>query len=267
VQQWTPGIGFDRCKVEGGAVVPFYATHTSPPNALFLLSGNDARTGVFQGLLQSGTNPPDVEWHGRLVRPDDPAPRRRLEGNGSLKWDVNNSGLWDYLRADADLITNIPQCDPDAFDALGPMGTGVDDPVLKQKVGLMTTCLQEYEETYSGNPNAPRIFIDEVGDSPRLVWAPQFWFTDVSSSKFMPVSAFRLVFISGMWIDCAGNGKCSIVHFPDEATTSTLTMNANLNKWQNGFEQLSAFLVPVEAVPEEARPPIPGEPTAHTASL
>lgn len=258
-----PGIGYDECRVVNGAIVPANAGHVTPANALLMVSGNSVAGWVFDGLLVGGSNAGVGSFEGRLVRSDDPNPTRTLRGSGQLSFQINNRGLWDYLNQTNSVMLNgtpVPECNGSEYG-----GTILDPADLEAKVTKMHDCLRKYAQAYAGDPNPPVIFREAIGDNPRLVWAPEFWHDEVPSQVFTPIHSFQLVFISGLWLDCSNS--CGLVAFPDESTTDQMNLNKNLNTMRNGFEQLSAFLVPIESVPEQARPPIPGEPAAHTATL
>lgn len=254
-----PGIGYDDCRVQNGAVVPDNSNHVMPPNAMLMESGFGSRSQIFQGLVEGGSNNPGITFPGRLTT--GPNPKRNLR-NGANTWGLDNKALWDYLIPNNAVEGTIPQCDSDNYDDFS-----VTQPAdLLAKLTLMHECLQQYEATYAGNPNPPLLFDDSIGDSPRLVWTPQFWHLAASSQRWQPIHSFRLVFISGMYLDCHGNNPvvCGIIFYPDDQTGGQITVNGNAG---NAFSQLTAFMFPIEAVPEEARPPIPGEETAHTATL
>lgn len=237
-------IGFDACSVVGGAVVPQESGHVAPPNALRVDTGFSPAS-VEEGLISNQT------FHGENSRLQQGSnPRRDLHKRNGVVYPVDNKGLWDYLNSD-NFIPGVDECDGDTYPGL----------TVEEKVARMHTCLRNYpgHETVD-------IFDDSIADSPRLVWAPEYWHAaSTSGTEWQPVYQFRLSFLAGTWF-CSGS-NCSVVHYPDLATTSDLCLPQGGGCRMVDLAQLSGFLLPTEAVPEGSIPPFPGAETAFSASL
>lgn len=242
-------IGFDSCSIVDGAVVPQEAGHVAPPNALRVDTGFSPDP-VEQGLvsndlflgepsrLQQGTNPTRD-----LVK--------RRQGANDIVYPIDNKGLWDYLNAN-NSIPGLDECNRNSYGGL----------TIDQKAARMHACLRGYPDHETVD-----VFDPAIADSPRLVWAPEYWHAaSTSGAEWQPVYRFRLSFLAGTWYNCNGN-VCGVTHYPDLATTDEMCDVSGGGCSALALSQLSGFLLPTEAVPEDSIPPFPGADTAFSASL
>lgn len=243
-------IGFDDCSIVGGSVVPANPGHVSPPNALRVDTGFSPDP-VEEGLVSNQT------FHGENSRlqqgtnPKRPLVKQR-QGAINTVYNVDNKGLWDYLNPSNSLV-GLPQCDGNTYS-----GLTVDEKVLR-----MHQCLGGYPTNATQD-----IFQASIADSPRLVWAPEYWHAaSTSGAEWQPVYRFRLTFLAGTWYNCSGT-TCGVVFYPDLASTGEMCdASGPSNCSALSLAQISGYLLPTEAVPEGSIPPFPGADTAFGATL
>jgi hypothetical protein len=236
-------IGFDACKIEGGAVVPEFDGHITPPNTMRVATGfspqpiedglisNMTFLGGESSRLQQGTNPT------RNIR------------DRNITYQLDNKGLWDYLNA-TNSVPGLTECDGNTYSGL----------TIDEKIDRMNTCLAGYSGTTD-------LFTSDLDESPRLVWAPEYWHAASSSGlSWQPINQFRLVFIAGSYFNCSGV-SCDFYFYPDLDSTTPMCATPPSGCKSIGLDQLSAYLLPTEAVPEDATPPLPGGESGFTPTL
>lgn len=224
-------VGFDACRIQSGAVVPEYADHVTPPNTMRVGTGFSPQP-IEDGLIS------DLKFMGensRLQQGDND--KRRIHDKG-MTYDLDNKGLWDYLNPTNGVAA---ECDGNTYSGL----------TIDQKVARMSACLSSYG-------GGPTLFTDDLDESPRLVWAPEYWHAaSTSGSSWQPIREFRLVFIAGTWFNCS-SGTCDDYFYPDISTTGDMCITPPASCKAIGLDQLSAYLLPIDAVPDTAIPPMPG---------
>lgn len=173
---------------------------------------------------------------------------RRAGANETL-WNIDDEGPWDHLT---DAVSSPVECRSSSYVGLPTVDP---DPLISTKVSLFADCLAAY--------SGPADIFDatSLATSPRLVWAPQYWY-DVSTTgtSWQPVQTYRMSFIGGTFYNCSGSA-CDIVHYPDAdpATNPPELCDASGGGCQQlSLDQFSAWVLPDEAVPDVIRNTFPG---------
>jgi hypothetical protein len=246
----------DDCTVSGGRAVPsdnspsmgpvntmradtgfsqFHATKAG------LISGAAAdfpnRIGTVTPLLQQTAGSPST----RLIREKD--------GPTTYTYEVDNTPLWDYLN-----------------------GSGVCSQATvagaSSPRAAMNTCLAAVE---SGSVTGP-IFDDSIGSNPRFGWVPQFHFTTWGSgTHWQPILRHRMIYLDTIWFNCndkyddnqndeeCGQNTKGLVFVPQGTADESTLQRGNGNAMKKlRLDQLSAFLLPDNAVPESIANRFPG---------
>lgn len=229
-------IGFDACKIEDGAVVPEFEDHVTPPNTMRVGVGFSPQP-IEDGLVSNLT------FLGKESRLQQGSNDKRNIRDKATTYQLDNKGLWDYLNAENPGYPD--ECDGDTYGGL----------LLEEKIERMHICLDGYSGTTA-------LFTDDIDESPRLVWAPEYWHAASTSGKsWQPVYRFRLVFLAGTYFNCS-SGTCDLIFYPDLADDAEMCATPPASCASIGLDQLSAYLLPGEAVPVDATPPLPvGEST------
>lgn len=236
-------IGFDACKIEDGAVVPEVDGHVTPPNTLRVATGFSPQP-IEDGLISNMTF---LGEPSRLQQGSNPT--RVIHDGNTTTYQLDNKGLWDYLNA-TNSVPGLPECDGNTYGGLP----------LEEKIQRMDTCL----DGYSGTTD---LFTSDLGESPRLVWAPEYWHAASSSGlSWQPIYRFRLVFLAGTYFNCS-SGTCDFYFYPDLDSDTDLCATPPASCKAIGLDQLSAYLLPGEAVPPDATPALPGGPSGFIPTL
>lgn len=264
---WYDDVGYDACNLVGGAIEPEFPGHAAPPNTMRVGVGFSP-AAVEEGLV---SNSMFLGTPSRLQQGSGPTRDLVKKQTGvTTVYRVDNVGLWDYLKDNNDVylsdgITPVDECDGTFAD----YGIEVFDPdpvaelaILEAKTAAMDKCLRAYDSSEG-------IIFKDMEDSPRLVWAPEYWHAPSTTGKsWQPVLAFRLVFIGGTFWNCNAGG-CGVIHYPDLASSKQLCdLNPSSGRCQEAnLDQLSAWLLPFDALPEGSIPPLPGTDQPFETSL
>lgn len=258
---WYPERGYDDCQYgSGGSVeppshLPGQDPHVTPPNTMRVSTGFADSNAVEEGLVSNMTflgEPSRLQQEGnpkRLIW------AKKAGGPNQEQWLLDNKGLWDYLNG-TNSIFGVPECNGNTYPGLTP----------EEKVARIHTCLQKY--TAAGS--TVNLFDASIQDSPRLVWAPEYWHAaSTTGTSWQPVHGFRLVFLAGTYFNCdASSMTCPVVFYPDLASTEEMCDESGPSHChQLSLKQLTAFLLPTDALPDDAIPGIPGQQTGFTISL
>jgi hypothetical protein len=246
-------IGFDRCDLDGGTVVPEDAGHITPPNTMREDTGFSP-DAVQDGLVQYD----DGRYFGENSRLQQGSNRTRTIFDNGDALLLDNKGLWDYLVNDS--TVSGPSFGADACDG-GKYG-GLD---LEEKVARMHDCLRGWEAT-NGAGTEEDIFVDDIDESPRFVWSPKYWHASAGTgTSWQPIQEFKLIFIGGTYFECNGGG-CDIIFYPDAETTDDMCDSNGCDK-KISIEQVTGFVIPTGAVPVDSVPPYPGAATDFVPTL
>jgi hypothetical protein len=155
---------------------------------------------------------------------------------------VNNKPLWEYI--DSSLTdSDIPaSCVRSSFDNSNPVfdwdGDGNDDnPGSWQH---LEKCLADYR---SGGYTTV-MFSQAIGTSPRFGYVPQFHESSLGSgSSWLHIKSFRATWLQGTWWKKGNDWQA---FHPGEACSSCSASGYNM-------KQLSAFLLPDNALPQDLR--------------
>ena len=251
-------IGFDACRIMGGVLQPEFSGHVTPPNTMRVATGfspasveaglvsNQTFVGadsvVYPSLLQQGGNPTrDIV--------------KKRVGGIEVIYQLDNKGLWDYLN-NKNMVSGLPECNGNAYK---PVALTIEEKVVK-----MNICLAGY----NGAGTVTDLFKPEIADSPRLIWAPEYWHAPSTSGKsWQPIQGFRLVFVAGTFFNCTAI-DCGVVFYPDLSGPNPEMCDQSGPICQElSLSQLSAFLLPFEALPGDSIPPFPGAESPFVTSL
>jgi len=229
-------VSYDQCSISGGAVVPQQGGQEFPPNTHKVDTGFSQAQYVEAGLI---SNTMYLGQPSRLQNTSNPTQdlvKKRVGGSETV-YSLDDRGPWIYL-------TGNGLCNPTSYTGLA----------TDAKVARFHMCLT----TYVGTTD---IFSTSIADSPRFAWAPQYWH-DVSTTglSWQPVKSYRMVFLGGLWFNCSG-GTCGATFYPDEDDENG---NAEICEVSGGgckqlnLDQMSAWILPDEAVPDSVSSAFPG---------
>lgn len=233
----------DACDAVGGAAVPV----DGPPLNTVRVDTGFPSSAMEDGLVSNLTfqgQPSRLQQKTNLKRP---IVAVRAGVNETI-WDLDNKGPWEYLVGGS----GIPECNPGGpynslplFDA---------DPLVDTKVSRFDKCLKDY--ALAGT--TVDLFDLTLEESPRLVWAPEYWY-DLSTTglSWQPVQTYRVAFIGGTFYNCNAGG-CDITHYPDTTEMTELCDTSGGGCQQLTLDQFSAWVLPTEAVPDEILNKFPG---------
>jgi len=191
--------------------------------------------------------------------------RERISST-QYQYQVDNTPLWMYLRDWVDLVGDgVPMglqalCDRTLIASSADPST------------TMSGCLVAYEAALPANPNMGPLFLDTLGANTRFGWVPQFHFTTWGSGNhWQPIMNYRMTYIDTIWFNC--NGKfdpikndepCNdptkgLVFQPEgPADESTMQVGNGASMKELRLDQISAFLLPNQAVPHSVAAAFPG---------
>ena len=226
---------YDRCRLNGGVVRP-EGSHQFPSNTLRVDTGFSQASAVEEGLISDSTFFGDPS---RLQNTSNPTQElvKRRQGANNIVYELDDRGPWEYL-------TGTGPCSSASYTGLA----------TDAKVALLQTCL-------TGYTGPADIFDPSIAESPRFAWAPQYWH-DVSTTgtSWQPVERYRMVFVGGLWFNCnaASPGSCGAVFYPDEETSGEICDAQGTNCQLLNLDQISAWVLPDEAVPDSVSSAFPG---------
>jgi hypothetical protein len=234
----------DACDLVGGHAVPVDAI---PLNTVLVDSGFPS------GEVESGLVSNDKfigNEDSRLQQWDEAGnPNRRVVakrgGGPQILWDLDNRGPWYYLSAGAAAVDL--SCDPGAYAP----GLGLPTYGAGSKVELFNTCLAAYVASAS----TVELFSPTIADSPRFVWAPQYWYAlPTTGLSWEPIRAFRPAFLGGVWFK-GGAPVNNLVFYPDEEFDNTTGPELCIVQGVSNCHQLSLWQISAWYLPETALPP------------
>lgn len=155
---------------------------------------------------------------------------------------VNNKPLWEYIDGSLSASQIPASCVRSSFDSSNPDFDWDGDGVL-DKAGSwqhLGACLSDY----AAGSGYSILFLETVGESPRFGYVPQFWETSLGSgSTWLHIRQFRATFLQGTWWKKGNDWQ---PFHPGEACASCSASGY-------AMKQLSAFIVPDTALPEDLR--------------
>lgn len=236
-------VSYDQCSIVGGVVEPQQAGHEFPPNTFNADSGFSQAAAVEEGLISDSTFLGEPSRLQNTSNPTQDLVKRR-QGSNNVVYSLDDRGPWEYL-------TGSGFCSSSSYNGLD----------TDAKVARFQNCLT----TYSGSAD---IFDPSIGDSPRFAWAPQYWHALAGSSNaWYPVERYRMVFIGGLWFNCDASspGNCGAIFYPDtdDETGNTEICDAQGPNCQLlNLDQMSAWTLPDEAVPDSVKASFPSGDTS-----
>lgn len=233
-------VSYDACSFSGGSVVPEAAGQTFPANSLLVATGFSPEP-IEVGLISDQTFLGETSrlWDGS----GRPLVKKRTGVNNTV-YKLDNVGPWQYL-------TGSGLCDKDSYAGRS----------TAEKVERFDDCLR----TYGGTSD---IFDDSIGSSPRFAWAPEYWHAaSTSGSRWQPVRRYRMMFLGGLWFNCNASGICDIYFYPDSEESGELCAVSGGGCSELSLSQVSGWLLPDEAVPDEVRNAFPGGQTPFEPTL
>ncbi|REK12859.1 MAG: hypothetical protein DWQ40_10415 [Actinobacteria bacterium] len=203
-------------------------------------------TGISNGLVEGlATGPVPGGYVPRLQQ--GPNPKRNVYGSS-----LDDKPLWEYLD-DSVLSTSgddIPlECEKWTFDnSLNPDFDWDGDGTLDRPASWehLAKCLEIYVNGKAGHP-APytaQIFVDELSESPRFAYVPQFHEASFGSgNSWRHVKRFKATWLQATWWKKGGTIKA---FHPGEAGSFSAGGNWSLI-------QLSGIVIPDSSLPVELR--------------
>lgn len=229
-------VSYDQCRIAGGVLEHQQAGQGFPPNTFRIDTGFPATT-VEEGLISDNTF---LGQPSRLQNTSNPTQNlvKRRTGANNVVYPLDDVGPWDYLVGTGD-------CASSSYASL----------TTDQKVELFQDCL----EGYSGSTD---IFDATIEESPRFAWAPQYWHAaSTSGTSWQPVVRYRMVFLGGLWFNCtAAATPCGVVFYPDTSTVDEMCQVSGGGCALLNLDQLSAWVLPDEAIPDSVSGAFPGGP-------
>jgi hypothetical protein len=236
-------VSYDQCAIVSGVVQPQQAGHEFPSNTFNADSGFSQAAAVESGLISDSTF---LGQPSRLQNTSNPKQDlvKRRQGANNVVYELDDRGPWEYL-------TGNGLCSSSSYNGLD----------TDAKVARFQNCLNSYSGTTD-------IFDPAIGDSPRFAWAPQYWHAFAGTSNvWYPVERYRMVFIGGLWFNCDASvtGDCGAIFYPD---TDDENGNAEICDAQGpncqllNLDQMSAWTLPDEAVPDSVKASFPSGETS-----
>ena len=148
-------VSYDQCRIFGGVLQHEQPGQEFPPNTFRVTTGF-AGQDVAAGLISNDTFLGQPSRLQNTTNPTRPIVNKR-SGGIEIIYDLDNVGLWEYL-------IDIPGASPgNTCDESTYAGLTTDDKIIR-----IQDCLTNYSGT-------SELFVEEIGDSPRLAWAPEYW--------------------------------------------------------------------------------------------
>jgi hypothetical protein len=195
---------------------------------------------------------------------------REKQGPTTRDFVIDNTPLWYYLREPGQLDPVIPGvgaggvCDRNTYSALAWNFARTN----------MFNCLAGYL-TYVGNGGTGPLFEDDLGESPRFGWTPQFHYTTWGTgTSWQPILRFVPVYLDGVWFNCNGNPNTAgsgdpctadgtpaqpgLRIYPQEFADNSTIWDGGAQPRGLRVDQLSAVLLPLTALDDSMRDGYPG---------
>jgi hypothetical protein len=272
----------DDCTPSGGIGVPSdNSPNYGPVNTMQASTGNNFAKAVEIGLITgepadfgNATNPASVQPLLQQITGAGVVSTREIQqkqGSTNLSYIVDNTPLWEHLRDWSDIQS-------------GHSGAGMGAVCKKSDIAsapiasdAMSACLLAYEVAVTGGANIGDLFKDSIAENPRFGWAPQFHHTTWGSgSHWQPIKEFRPIYINRVWFNCNGkyggalpdsdacNDKGKGLIFEPEGTAdeSLLKVGSGGSVKALRMDQVTGFLLPKGALPDELEKAFPGGVTA-----
>jgi hypothetical protein len=247
-----PDVSYDQCRLVGGVKQPQQPGHEFPPNAHRVDTGFPSGP-VENGLISDNTYLGDPSLLQNTGNPTQDVVKRRQGANNTV-YELDDRGPWEYLVG-----SFSPECTSSTYETLT---------TTEQKIILFNQCLVNYASAGA----TVDIFEESILESPRFAWAPQYWHAaSTSGVSWQPVKTYRMVFLGGLWFNCSA-GSCGALFYPDEADENGNAEICDASGPSNcsllSLNQLSAWLLPDEAVPASVSGAFPGgSPTPFQTTL
>lgn len=244
-----PDISYDQCRLVGGTKVHQQPGQEFPPNAFRVDTGFPSGP-VENGLISDNTYLGEPSRLQNTSNPTQDVVKRR-QGANNIVYELDDRGPWEYLVG-----SSSPECTRTTYASL----------TTEEKVARFHQCLGGY-----GN-STEDIFDESILESPRFAWAPQYWHApSTSGTSWQPVKSYRMVFLGGLWFNCSA-GSCGALFYPDETDETGNAEICDVSGPGNcdvlSLNQLSAWLLPDEAVPDSVSAAFPGgSPTPFQTTL
>lgn len=226
-------VSYDQCRIQGGVLRHQQAGQEFPANTFRVDTGFSQSAAVENGLISNNTF---LGQPSRLQNTPNPKQDlvKRRQGANNIVYQLDDRGPWHYL-------TGNGTCDASTYPGL----------TTDAKVARFQQCLS----TYSGTVD---IFSTTLDDSPRFAWAPQYWHAvSTTGTSWQPVIRYKMVFLAGLWFNCTPV-SCGAVFYPDEETTGEICDPQGSNCKLLNLDQMSAWVLPDEAVPDSISSAFPG---------
>ena len=190
------------------------------------------------------------------IAPAGTIPRLQDSSNTSIRFgrSLDDYGLWEYIDPNLDGFAVVPEiptiCDYSTFDNSNVAylshptyqadwnSDGIPDQLESWE--HVQACLEEFKAgTY------PALFTEEIEDSPRFAYTPQFFEVSLSHAQSdpYPIELFRATWIQGSWWK---KGSTWSTFHPGEPCDGTCAANQDM-------VQISGFVLPDLALPADLR--------------
>ena len=261
----------DECDSSSGTAL---AADNSPRIGMVNTMRADTGFNLFQATMAGLINGQDADFPNA-----DPAPapllqqtvsgfptvdlRERISGN-QYQYTLDNTPLWYHLRDMADIVNEgslvstdplYSLCDANAISKAGDPSTAMD------------ACLKAYDAEGATFV----LFEDTLDDGPRFGYAPEFHFTTWGSGNhWQPIKSYRMIYLDTFWFNCNGSydplkndapcdGSGGLVFAPTGSNGSSLQVGNGASLKQLRLDQISAFLIPANAISESVADSYPGK--------
>lgn len=244
-------VSYDQCRIQGGIKQHQQPGQEFPPNSFRVDTGFSQASAVEAGLISDNT------YLGQPSRLQNFGPNpfqvvvKRRQGANNIEYELDDRAPWFYL---VDPPGDVDECDRSWYDTLATTAA---------RVAAFQVCLTTYtgpSDIFVATPDDP---VGGIEDSTRFAWAPQYWHAASSTgTSWQPVVRYRMVFLGGLWFNCtAVPGSCGAMFYPDESSedgNAEICHVSGSNCQLLNLDQLSAWVLPDEAVPSTVSAAFPG---------
>jgi hypothetical protein len=268
-------VKLDDCNQASGVAEADDAMPTFPINTLQTRTGFP-HTQLKEGLI--GGIPTDPVFAGgavprlRNIVTTHSMTLREKQGPTTRDFVIDNTPLWYYLRDVGDLAADgIPgavlggNCNRSFIETLA----------WNLARTAMFNCLDAYI-TWTGTVLDPApLFEDDLGESPRFGWTPQFHYTTWGTgTSWQPILQFVPVYLDGVWFNCNGNPNTAgsadpctadgtpaqpgLRVYPQEFVDDDVVWDGGAQPRGLRIDQISAILLPLTALDASMRDGYPG---------